>query len=262
MPSSTVSDYLAAERTFLAWIRTGLALAGFGFVIARFGLFLRAMRLDQEVSGPGSIGSPGFGAALILAGSLALVWSAWGYTRLIRRLKRGESEPSLGSFFAVAIAVLLAALGVALAIHLLSVNAAAMQPTQEISMSSKNGIVTIASRHSVEQTVQRLEEIFATKGVKLFAVIDHSGEAEKAGFQMRPCKLLIFGNPKAGTPLMLASPLAALDLPLKILVWEKADGTVGLSYNESTYLQHRHGLPDKLVGNISVVDALAAKAAE
>lgn len=129
-------------------------------------------------------------------------------------------------------------------------------------MSSKNGIVTIASRHSVEQTVQRLEEIFATKGVKLFAVIDHSGEAEKAGFQMRPCKLLIFGNPKAGTPLMLASPLAALDLPLKILVWEKADGTVGLSYNESTYLQHRHGLPDKLVGNISVVDALAAKAAE
>ena len=220
------------------------------------------MRLDQEVSGPGSIGSPGFGATLILAGSLALVWSAWGYTRLIRRLKRGESEPSQGSFFAVAIAVLLAALGVALAIHLLSVNAAAMQPTQEISMSSKNGIVTIASRHSVEQTVQRLEEIFATKGVKLFAGIDHSGEAEKAGFQMRPCKLLIFGNPKAGTPLMLASPLAALDLPLKILVWEKMDGTAWLSYTESAYLQHRHALPDNLMGTIAVVDALAAKAAE
>src|SRR6204780_5583729 len=95
-PSAT--DSLAAERTFLAWIRTGLALAGFGFVIARFGLFLRAMRLDERVSGPRSVGSPGFGAALILAGSLALVWSAWSYTLLMRRLKRGESEPSHGSF--------------------------------------------------------------------------------------------------------------------------------------------------------------------
>jgi uncharacterized protein (DUF302 family) len=129
-------------------------------------------------------------------------------------------------------------------------------------MSSSNGIATIPSHHSVEQTVQRLEEILAAKGVTLFAAIDHSGEAEKAGFQMRPCKLLIFGNPKVGTPLMLASPLAALDLPLKILVWEKADGTVSLSYNDSTYLQHRHELPDNLVGNISVVDGLAAKAAE
>lgn len=193
---------------------------------------------------------------------MALVWSPWSYTRLIRRLNRGESEPPQGSFFAVAIAVLLAALGVALAIHLLSVNAAAEQPNQEISMSSNNGIVTIPSHHLVEQTVQRLEEILAGKGVKLFAVIDHSGEAAKAGFQMRPCKLLIFGNPKAGTPLMLASPLAALDLPLKILVWEKADNSVWLSYNGSAYLQQRHALPDNLLGNIAVVDRLAAKAAE
>ena len=102
--ANNLSDYLAAERTFLAWIRTGLALAGFGFVIARFGLLLRAMRLGDRVSGPGPVGSPGFGAALILAGSLALVWSAWSYTRLIRKLKRGESEPSHGSFFAVAVA--------------------------------------------------------------------------------------------------------------------------------------------------------------
>jgi uncharacterized protein (DUF302 family) len=137
-----------------------------------------------------------------------------------------------------------------------------MDSTQEISMSSNNGIVTIPSHHSAEQTVQRLEEILSAKGVKLFAVIDHSGEAEQAGFRMRPCKLLIFGNPKAGTPLMLASPLVALDLPLKILVWEKADDTVWLSYNDSAYLQHRHALPDNLLGNISVVAALAAKAAE
>jgi uncharacterized protein (DUF302 family)/uncharacterized membrane protein YidH (DUF202 family) len=261
MPPNNLSDYLAAERTFLAWIRTGLALAGFGFVIARFGLFLREMRLDERASGTGPVGSPGFGAALILAGSLALVWSAWSYRRLIRRLKRGESDPSHESFFAVAIAIILSAVGVVLAIHLLSVNAAAMQPTQEISMSSNNGIVTIPSHHSVEQTVQRLEEILTAKGVKLFTVIDHSREAEKAGFSMRPCKLLIFGNPKAGTPIMLASPLAALDLPLKVLVWEKTDGSVWLSYNDTAYLQHRHTLPDNLLVNIAVVDALAAKAA-
>src|SRR5258708_6874846 len=134
------------------------------------------MRLDEGVSGSGPVGSPGFGAALVLAGSQALGWSAWSYQRLIRKLKRGEPEPSRGSFFAVAIAVLLAALGVALAIHLLSVNGAAMLPPQETSVSSSNGIVTIPSRHSAEQTVLRLEEILAAKGVKLFAVIDHSGE--------------------------------------------------------------------------------------
>ena len=125
-----------------------------------------------------------------------------------------------------------------------------------------NGVVSIRSRNSVAQTVQRLEEILAAKGVKLFIVIDHSGEAEKAGLQMRPCKLLIFGNPKAGTPLMIAAPSVALDLPLKILVWESADNTVWVSYNNSAYLQHRHDVPADLVANISVVDALAAKAAE
>ncbi|HEX3744202.1 MAG TPA: DUF302 domain-containing protein [Bryobacteraceae bacterium] len=129
-------------------------------------------------------------------------------------------------------------------------------------MAQNNGIVTIASHRSVEQTVARLEDILAAKGVQLFAVIDHSGEAEKAGFQMRPCKLLIFGNPHAGTPLMLASPSAALDLPLKILIWERADDTVWVTYNDSAYLQHRHTLPDELMANIAVVAALAAKAVE
>ncbi len=129
-------------------------------------------------------------------------------------------------------------------------------------MLSTNGIVTLASHHSVEQTVQRLEEILAAKGVKLFALIDHSGEAVKAGFEMRPCKLLIFGSPKAGTPLMLSAPTAAIDLPLKILVWEKADRTCWVSYNDSAYLQHRHGFPEDLIGNIAVVEALAVKAAE
>jgi len=127
---------------------------------------------------------------------------------------------------------------------------------------TEDGIVTIRSHHSVDQTVQKIEKILQAKGVKLFVMIDHSGEAEKAGMSMRPTKLLIFGSPKAGTPVMLASPTVAIDLPLKILVWEDADGSVRLSYNSPSYLQARHGLPENLLLNIAVVEALAAKAAE
>ena len=127
---------------------------------------------------------------------------------------------------------------------------------------TQNGIVTIPSHQSVDQTVQKLEAILEAKGVKLFAVIDHSGEAEKAGMQMRPTKLLIFGNPKAGTPLMIASPSIAIDLPLKILIWEDADGTAHISYNAPAYLQERHALSPELIRNIAVVEALASSAAE
>jgi uncharacterized protein (DUF302 family) len=131
-------------------------------------------------------------------------------------------------------------------------------------MTSKleNGIVTIPSRHSVDETVQKLEGLLQAKGVKLFVVVDHSGEAEKAGMEMRPTKLLIFGNPKAGTPLMLASPSIAIDLPMKILVWEDADRKVQVSYNTAAYLQSRHGLSPELAPNIAVVETLATKAAE
>jgi uncharacterized protein (DUF302 family) len=127
---------------------------------------------------------------------------------------------------------------------------------------TENGIVSIPSNHSVDQTLEKVQEILRAKGVKLFALIDHSGEAEKAGLQMRPTKLLIFGNPQAGTPLMLASPTSAIDLPLKILVWEDSSGKVWVSYNSAAYLQARHNLAAHLVQNIAVVEALAAKAAE
>ncbi len=90
----------------------------------------------------------------------------------------------------------------------------------------------------------------------------HSGEAEKAGMKMRPTKLLIFGNPKAGTPVMLAAPSSAIDLPLKILIWEDAQGKVWLSYNSPGYLQDRHGFPAELLEKISIVENLATKAAE
>jgi uncharacterized protein (DUF302 family) len=124
------------------------------------------------------------------------------------------------------------------------------------------GIVDRPSNHSVEQTVERLKYILQSKGVTLFAVIDHSGEAEKVGLQMPPTKLLIFGNPRAGTPLMLAAPSCAIDLPLKILIWEDTKGKVWVSYNSPAYLLERHGLPPELLQNITVVETLAMKAAE
>ena len=124
------------------------------------------------------------------------------------------------------------------------------------------GIIDKASIHSVDQTVDRLKMILQEKGVTLFALVDHSGEAERVGMKMPPTKLLIFGNPKAGTPLMLAAPTSALDLPLKILVWEDAHGRAWLSYNSPAYLKERHNLPPDLLPNIAVVEPLAAKAAE
>lgn len=125
-----------------------------------------------------------------------------------------------------------------------------------------NGIVDIPSNHSVDETVERLRGILAAKGVTLFSLVDHSGEAEKAGMKMPATKLLIFGSPKAGTPVMLAAPSIAIDLPLKILVWEDSGGKVWVSYNSPAYLQKRHNVPQELMQNIAVVEALAAKTAE
>jgi len=126
---------------------------------------------------------------------------------------------------------------------------------------AESGLINVLSQHSVDETVNRIERILAAKGVKLFALIDHSGEAERIGMSMRETKLLIFGNPKAGTPLMLAAPSAAIDLPLKLLIWEDAEGRVWITYNGPAYLQARHGFPPELLPNIGVVEALAAEAA-
>ena len=126
---------------------------------------------------------------------------------------------------------------------------------------TRKGIIDKPSNHSVDQTVANLKDILHSKGIKLFALVDHSGEAEKVGIKMRPTKLLIFGSPKAGTPLMLAAPSVAIDLPLKILVWQDDQGKVWVSFNSSEYLKERHGLPQDLLQNISVVETLAMKAA-
>ena len=126
----------------------------------------------------------------------------------------------------------------------------------------QEGIVDRSSNHSVEETVDRLKNILYSKGITLFALIDHSREAEKVGLKMAPTKLLLFGSPKAGTPLMLAAPSIAIDLPLKILVWEDDQGKVWLSYNSPEYLKERHDLPQELLSNIAVVETLVVKAIE
>jgi uncharacterized protein (DUF302 family) len=127
---------------------------------------------------------------------------------------------------------------------------------------TENGIVSRQSQHSVDETVMRLENLLQAKGVTLFALVDHSGEAQKAGMQMPPTKLLIFGNPAGGTPVMLAAPSIAIDLPLKILVSEDSEGAVWLSWNSPDYLQQRHGVPADLVKNIAAAAALAENAGD
>lgn len=124
-----------------------------------------------------------------------------------------------------------------------------------------NGIVNKPSNHSVDETLRKLQDLLETKGIAIFALVDHSGEAKKVGMQMPNTKLLIFGNPKGGTPLMLATPSIAIDLPLKILIWEDEQGKSWVSYNDPQYLAERHGLPQNLVQNIAFVETLAASIA-
>ena len=125
-----------------------------------------------------------------------------------------------------------------------------------------NGMVHLSSRFSVPETLKRLESLLQSKGLTVFCRVDHSGEAEKVGLKMRPTQLIIFGSPKGGTPLMVASPSLAIDLPLKALAWEDSDGKVWLSYNSPEYLKQRHSIPDDLLKNIAVVGPLLQKALE
>jgi uncharacterized protein (DUF302 family) len=125
-----------------------------------------------------------------------------------------------------------------------------------------NGIISKSTTRTVDETVETIKTLLQSKGIKLFAVIDHSGEAEAIGIKMPPTKLLIFGNPKGGTPLMLASPTVAIDLPLKLLVWQDARGDRWVSYSSPQYLRERHSLPVDLLKNISVIEPLATEAAK
>jgi len=126
----------------------------------------------------------------------------------------------------------------------------------------ENGMVHLRSGRSVEETLRRVEALLTAKNLTVFARVDHSGEAEKVGLKMRATQLLIFGSPMAGTPVMVAAPTVAIDLPLKALAWEDAEGQVWLSYNSPEYLQQRHAIPRELVKNLAGAGALLAKAVE
>ena len=263
-----LSDYLAAERTLLAWIRTGLALMGFGFVVARFGLFLQQLQIMQRAPIERSYGlSLWFGTALIAVGVIVNVFAGWQHLRLVRELDRGAASHSHSSAQAVLIAFFLALVGVTMAIYLVSIRSTTHSKFEDgkettMALNRDTGIVDVPSNHSVDQTVERIKGILNAKGVTLFAFVDHSGEAEKVGMEMPPTKLLIFGSPKGGTPVMLAVPSIAIDLPLKVLVWEDSSGHVWVSYNPPAYLQKRHNVPDELMQDIALVETLAAKAGE
>ena len=123
------------------------------------------------------------------------------------------------------------------------------------------GLVSIAGKHSVTETVARLETILAARGLRIFARIDFSGDARREGLDLRPMMQIVFGNPKAGTPLMAAAPTVGIDLPLKVLIWEDANGAVWLSYHDPDFLAHRHGVPAELIRNIAGIRALVAEAA-
>lgn len=122
--------------------------------------------------------------------------------------------------------------------------------------SPDNGMVHLSSPYPVAETLKRLDSVLQSRGLTIFARVDHSGEAEKVGMKMHPTQLVIFGSPKGGTPLMVASPTLAIDLPLKALVWEDAGGKVWVSYNNAEYLKQRHNIPEELVKNIAVIGPL------
>jgi uncharacterized protein (DUF302 family) len=123
-------------------------------------------------------------------------------------------------------------------------------------MNQADGIVSKPSKYSVQETLHRLETILTAKGIKIFALVDHSGEAEKAGLKMLPTQLLIFGNPKGGTPVMLAAPTSAIDLPWKALAWQDAAGQVWLSYNDAAYIRRRFGLSDDVMKPLAGLGAV------
>jgi uncharacterized protein (DUF302 family)/uncharacterized membrane protein YidH (DUF202 family) len=268
--AADLRDYLAAERTLLAWIRTGLALMGFGFVVARFGLFLQQIQMIQHGTAVQSYGlSLWFGTTLIAAGVAVNLFSGWRHLRLIRAMDLGYPPRPNSTNLAMAVCLFLVVIGLGMVIYLISIRRAsnsAIDPLENketlMAPAAAKGIVSIPSNHSVDQTVENLQGILRAKGITVFAVVDHSGEAKKAGLTMPPTKLVIFGSPKAGTPLMLEAPSIAIDLPLKILVSEDHEKKVWITYNSAAYLQERHSISQQLAQTLAVVEALASAVAQ
>jgi uncharacterized protein (DUF302 family)/uncharacterized membrane protein YidH (DUF202 family) len=258
--------FLAVERTALAWVRTGLALMGFGFVVARFGIFLEqlaAVRATPAKHAPGI--SVGLGILLVACGVVVCLATARRYVLQVRSLERGQRLLTGVSRLAVVLSGSLAAIGLGIVIYLmLAQRATSSQPQGGLNMELRrnSGIVTRRSAHSVEETVTRLRRLLEERKITLFAVVDHGGEAQKAGLKMPPAQLLIFGDPKSGTPVMLAAPTCAIDLPLKMLVSEDAEGRTWISYNDPKYLQERHQFPEELIRKLAVAEVLSGQVAK
>ena len=258
--------FFAAERTYLAWIRTGLALMGFGFVVARFGIFLQELVVtnnDQPLHSSGL--SVVLGVLLLVIGVVVCIASTWRHVVVIQTLKKGEVLAVRPSGLAIALALALAAVGIVMAFYLLhtrNTGSFLNHRGETMEPQSDSGIVTCQASLSVDETVAKLQALLEQRKIKLFALVDHGGEAAKAGLKMPPTKLLIFGNPKGGTPVMLAAPTAAIDLPLKLLVWQDSAGKTQISYNDPKYLQERHAIPAELVQNLRIAGVLADAAAQ
>jgi uncharacterized protein (DUF302 family) len=146
--------------------------------------------------------------------------------------------------------------------HLFNKNKFKNMFLENVSMTKDNGLIQIPSHYSVGETVTRLGAAFEAKGMKVFGIIDHSGEAEKVGLKMRPTRVMLFGSPKGGTPLMVAAPSLAIDLPMKVLIAEDEQGKVSVTYNSPDYLKQRHGVPDDLIRNLAGAGAVIEKAVE
>ncbi len=231
-------DYLALERTFLAWIRTGLALMGFGFVVARFGLFLREMQAAPPTTEAHSSGmSVWFGTTLIVIGVAANLIAAWRHRELVQQLDRGEI-PRPGSVAAnIIVAVILALVGLAMAIYLLTVRGApaGIRNDRGGTYGGRGNQRNLAEAEPLlgGRNGESAREAIAENGCRALRGRRSQRRSRTAGLKMPNTKLLIFGNPRAGTPHMLASPGIAIDLSLKILVSEDERGGVFLSYNSS-----------------------------
>lgn len=123
-------------------------------------------------------------------------------------------------------------------------------------LAADDGVTKRESRYSVPQTLDRLESILKERGITVFARIDHTGEAAKVGLELKPTQLLVFGNPRAGTPLMVAQPTMAIDLPMKVLAWQDAAGKVWVGFNSADYMQKRYGLTDDQMKSLAIVGVL------
>jgi len=249
-------EYLAEERTLLAWLRTSLGIAGLGFVLDRFSIFLRMVQPEL-----GTIGRiPHLHDLWLVLLSVAVnVLAISRHLSTVRAMRRAGLASAAPQTPVLVLAGLLTLLTAALALSI-SPAANAATPTRSDSMEIGEGIIRRPSARSVPDTLDRLESILRGKGVQVFARIDHSGEAAKVGLKMPPTQVLIFGNPKAGTPVMLAAPTSAIDLPLKALAWQDAAGKVWLGYTDPAYFARRYGLTEAQVAPLGVIGQLVEAA--